>query len=240
MSTDGRPQLSELFHAALARDPSTRAAFLSEACRGDPALQSEVERLLAAHENAGSFLEAPVGAPAGVRRLSPGASVGAYSITQFIGAGGMGDIYRARDARLGRDVAIKILPASAAADAERRTRFAREAHAIAALNHPNIVTIHSVEQSEDLHFLTMELVEGKTLRELITPGGLPVDRLLQIAIPLADAIGTAHAHGIIHRDLKPANVMVTPEGRVKVLDFGLAKLTAPEPVATSVTTMPAT
>ena len=232
MSTDRPARLSELFHSALARDPSTRDAFLDEACRDDQGLRRELARLLAAQADAGSFLDAPVGAPAPVR-LEPGTRLGSYSVTAFIGAGGMGEVYRARDPRLGREVAIKLLPEDEAGDAERRARFAREARAIAALNHPNIVTIHSIEESEGRHFLTMELVQGKTLRELLPPDGLPIDRLLAMAIPLADAIGTAHVHGIVHRDLKPANVMVTPDGRVKVLDFGLAKLKAPEELSES-------
>ena len=136
----------------------------------------------------------------------------------------MGEVYRARDPRLGRDVAMKILPPAMAGDPERLRRFEQEARAAAALNHPNIVTVHSVEQADDLHFLTMELVEGDSLADRIPRDGLALDRLLEIVVPLADAVGAAHARGVVHRDLKPANVMVTPEGRVKVLDFGLAKL----------------
>jgi len=136
----------------------------------------------------------------------------------------MGEVYKARDPRLNRTVAIKVLPAVAAADLERRARFEREAQAVAALNHPNIVTIHAVEEADGVPFFTMEYVEGKTLGQVIPPRGLPLDDLLRIAIPLADAVGAAHQRGILHRDLKPANVMVTGDGRVKVLDFGLAKL----------------
>lgn len=136
----------------------------------------------------------------------------------------MGEVYLAEDTHLGRQIALKVLPPSVANDPERLARFEREARAVAALNHPNIVTLHSVEKVEDIHFLTMERVEGQTLTEQIPPGGLPLDELLQLAISLADAMATAHQHGIIHRDLKPGNVMVTPEGRLKLLDFGLAKL----------------
>jgi eukaryotic-like serine/threonine-protein kinase len=156
--------------------------------------------------------------------LSPGTSLGPYEIVSLLGMGGMGEVYRARDPRLGRDVAIKILPPAAAVDAERRSRFEREAKAVAALNHPNIVTIHAVEEAEGVPFFTMEYVEGRTLGQVIPRRGLPLDELLRIAIPLTDAVGAAHQRGILHRDLKPANVMVTPEVRVKVLDFGLAKL----------------
>lgn len=158
------------------------------------------------------------------------ATLGHYHIVRSIGAGGMGEVFLADDTRLGRSVALKVLSRSLAGDPERRGRFEREARAVAALNHPNIITIHSVEEQDGLLFLTMELVEGKTLSELIPPHGLPVDQLLQVAIPLTDAVGTAHQRGITHRDLKPANVMVTDEGRVKVLDFGLAKVREESPI----------
>jgi Tol biopolymer transport system component len=156
--------------------------------------------------------------------LSPGVRLGPYEIIGPLGAGGMGEVYKARDPRLSRDIAIKVLPEAAVADSERRTRFEREARAVAALNHPNIVTIHAVEEAGGVPFFTMEYVEGRTLGQMIPPRGLPLPDLLKIAIPLSDAVGAAHQHGILHRDLKPANVMVTAEGRVKVLDFGLAKL----------------
>jgi len=152
-----------------------------------------------------------------------GRSVDHYRVGRLIGAGGMGEVYEAEDLRLGRRVALKVLPAAVAGDAERLARFTKEARALAALNHPGIVTIYGVDQSEGEHFFTMELVEGKTLPESIPTGGLAVPRLLDIAIQLADALAAAHGKGLVHRDLKPANVMVTSEGRVKILDFGLAK-----------------
>jgi serine/threonine protein kinase/Tol biopolymer transport system component len=160
----------------------------------------------------------------GRQRAMVGTQLGHYQILQLLGKGGMGEVYLAEDTRLGRRVAIKVLSRELALDADRRERFEREARAVAALNHPNIVTIHSVEGSNGVPFLTLEFVEGKTLDGVIPDEGLPVDRLLTYAIPLADAIGAAHQRGITHRDLKPANVMVTNEGRIKVLDFGLAKL----------------
>jgi len=147
-----------------------------------------------------------------------------YEILARIGAGGMGEVYRARDGRLGRDVAVKVLPPELALDAGRRARFEREAAVVAGLNHPNIVTLHSVEEEEGLHFLTMELVEGRTLTEVVPAAGLGIEELLKLAVPLTDAVAAAHEKGIVHRDLKPANVMVDGAGRVKVLDFGLAKL----------------
>ncbi len=137
----------------------------------------------------------------------------------------MGEVYRARDARLGREVAVKVLPADMGSCPDRLARFEREARAVAGLNHPNIVTLFSVEDGDGVRFLTMELVEGQTLSALVAPGGLPLARVLDIGIALADALAAAHQKGVIHRDLKPGNVMVTRDGRVKVLDFGLAKLT---------------
>jgi Tol biopolymer transport system component len=156
--------------------------------------------------------------------VEPGQMLSHYRLAEKIGEGGMGEVYRAEDTRLGREIALKVLPSAMAADTERRARFEREAKAIAALNHPNIVTLHSVEEAEGLHFLTMELVEGKTLSELIPGQGLSLDRFFELAVALADAVSAAHERGITHRDLKPANVMVGKEGRLKVLDFGLAKL----------------
>jgi len=147
-----------------------------------------------------------------------------YQILEKIGAGGMGEVYRARDTKLDRDVAIKILPPDSARDPQHRRRFEREAKAVAALKHPNIVTIHSVEEVDGVHFITMELVEGQTLTEILPAGGLPLERFFAIAIPIADAVSCAHAHGVTHRDLKPANIMVDREQRPKILDFGLAKL----------------
>ena len=156
--------------------------------------------------------------------LAAGMRLGPYEVLAPLGAGGMGEVYRARDARLGREVAVKVLPAAVASSPDRLARFEREARTVAGLNHPNIVTLHSVEEEGGVRFLTMELVEGRSLDQVVRPGGLPAARVLELAIPLADALVAAHERGVVHRDLKPANVMVTPEGRVKVLDFGVAKL----------------
>ncbi len=152
-----------------------------------------------------------------------GKTLGHYKIVAAIGAGGMGEVYRAADAKLGRDVALKLLPQRVANDPDALARFRREARAVATLNHPNIVTIYSVEEANGTLFLTMELVEGQSLKELIAERALPVERIVEIGRALADAVEAAHEKGIVHRDLKPANVMVTTDGRVKVLDFGLAK-----------------
>src|SRR6202008_1354388 len=141
--------------------------------------------------------------------LAPGTKLGPYEIQSHIGAGGMGEVYRATDTKLGRDVALKVLPAEMAHDPERLTRFRREAKALAQLDHPNIVTIHTVEESDGIHFLTMQLVEGQTLDQLIGAGGLPLEQIVEIAGALGDALAAAHEKGIVHRDLKPANVMVS-------------------------------
>jgi serine/threonine protein kinase len=151
-----------------------------------------------------------------------GQTLGHYSILSKIGSGGMGEVYLAEDRTLGRRVALKTLPPDLAS-ADRRARFEREARTLAALNHPSIVTVYSVEEAGGVPFITMELVEGQTLSNLLPRDGLPLDRFFDIAIPLSDAVATAHQQGVVHRDLKPGNVMVTRDGRVKVLDFGLAK-----------------
>jgi TolB-like protein/Tfp pilus assembly protein PilF len=161
--------------------------------------------------------------------LFPGSQLGAYRIVGSLGAGGMGEVYRAHDPRLARDVALKVLPPDMAGDPSRLERFTREARAIAALNHPHIITIYSTEEAEGVRFLTMELVEGQSLDALIPPAGLELGRFLELALPLADALTAAHQKQITHRDLKPANVMVASDGRVKVLDFGLARVSGPLP-----------
>ena len=160
--------------------------------------------------------------------LAPSTRLGTYEILGPLGAGGMGEVYRAKDLRLGREVAVKVLPSEVASSPERLARFEREARTVAGLNHPNIVTLHSVEDEDGVRFLTMELVEGQTLSDLVTPGGLPLPRILELSIPLVDALVAAHERGVTHRDLKPANIMVTRDGRVKVLDFGLAKMAGSE------------
>ncbi len=160
--------------------------------------------------------------------LASGTRLGHYEILHALGAGGMGEVYRARDTRLGRDVALKVLPEGVAGDARRLARFEHEARTVAALNHPSIVTLFSVEDDAGLRFLTMELVEGQALDRQVTPGGLPVARVVELGLAIANALTAAHEKGVVHRDLKPGNVMLTRDGRVKVLDFGLAKLEGPQ------------
>jgi len=160
-------------------------------------------------------------------RLAPGSSLGPYEILAPLGAGGMGEVYKARDPRLGREVAIKVLPAERMADEERKRRFIQEARAASALNHPNIITIYDISQAGGVDFLVMEYVRGKTIDQLIGRHGMRVSEALRCATQIADALAKAHAAGIVHRDLKPGNLMVNEDGAVKVLDFGLAKLTEP-------------
>ncbi len=159
--------------------------------------------------------------------LSSGTRLGPYAITAQIGVGGMGEVYRARDTKLDRDVAIKVLPASLAGDPERSARFQREAKTLASLNHPNIAAIYGLEESDGIKALVMELVEGPTLADRIAQGAVPIDEALPIAKQIAEALEAAHDQGVIHRDLKPANIKLRPDGVVKVLDFGLAKALEP-------------
>src|SRR3954462_898802 len=155
--------------------------------------------------------------------LTPGSRIGTYEIISPLGAGGMGEVYRGRDTRLHRDVALKILPEAFARDPDRLVRFEREARVLASLNHPNVAQIFGLEESGDVRALVMELVDGESLDRAIPAGGLPLDRIVSIAGAIAAALASAHDKGIVHRDLKPANVMLSADGRVKVLDFGLAK-----------------
>ncbi len=230
MTPEQWQQVERLYHSALEREENQRAAFLQEACAGDEALRREVESLLANADQAKSFLESPaleVAAKGLAGEQAPslvGRQLGSHQILSLLGAGGMGEVYRARDSKLRRDVAIKVLPEAFAKDPERLARFRQEARLLASLNHPNIATIHGLEESEGVHYLVLELVEGDTLAERITQAGpVPMQDALNICRQITEALEAAHAKGVIHRDLKPANIKVTPEGRVKVLDFGLAK-----------------
>src|SRR5437868_8701680 len=163
--------------------------------------------------------------------LNQGTHLGPYEILSAIGAGGMGEVYRARDTKLGRDVALKVIPDTFALDPDRLARFQREAQVLASLNHPHIAAIYGFEDSSAIHALVLELVEGETLADRIAHGPIPIDEALPIAKQIAEALEAAHEQGIIHRDLKPANIKITPDGVVKVLDFGLAKLAHPEAAA---------
>lgn len=170
--------------------------------------------------------------------LQPGHHLGPYEILSAIGAGGMGEVYRARDSKLGRDVALKVLPQAFARDADRMARFQREAKVLASLNHPNIATIHGLEDSGSTHALVMELVEGPTLADRIRQGPIPIEEALKIAKQICDALEYAHERGIVHRDLKPANIKVTNDDAVKVLDFGLAKALEGDAASFDISTSP--
>ena len=229
-------QVERLYHAALERGAERRAAFLAEACAGDEGLRREVESLLAYEEQAEAFIESPaLEVAAKMMAEEQGATVAAgqtinqYKIISPLGAGGMGEVYLAEDTRLGRRVALKFLPALFTQDKGHLRRFEQEARAVAALSHPNVCTIHEVvETGEGRHCIVMEYVEGVTLRERIAEGRMKVGEALDVAGQVASALSAAHAAGIVHRDIKPENVMLRRDGYVKVLDFGLAKLTEKE------------
>src|SRR5262245_29819178 len=231
MTPEQWKKLDALFHEALELDKEARAAHLARVCGDDGQLREEAERLLAAHEREGDFIEAPsfaetMGPSADDLNQSPvGRRIGPYQVISMLGRGGMGEVFLAEDTRLERKVALKILPGDFTQSPDRLRRFEREAKAASALNHPNILTIHEIGESDGAHYIVSEFVEGETLRAMIERGRLDVDQAITIAEQLASALGVAHEAGIIHRDIKPENVMVRPDGLVKVLDFGLAKLT---------------
>jgi serine/threonine protein kinase/Tol biopolymer transport system component len=218
MTPERWQEVKKVLAGALERTPEQRRVHLNQACT-DPDLRREVESLIAAHEQGdGSITSTGTGAS-----LQKGVQLGHYTILTPIGSGGMGEVYRAHDPKLKRDVAIKVLPAAFVRDPERLSRFQREARLLAAPNHPNIAAIYGVEDSGATHALVMELAEGPTLTDRIHQGPIPIDEAIPIARQMAEALEYAHEHGIIHRDLKPANVKVSPDDTVKILDFGLAK-----------------
>jgi eukaryotic-like serine/threonine-protein kinase len=222
-------RIGELYHQALERPREQRAAFLDEACADDVTLRDEVASLLAADDVASGFIETPAIAVAAEhlagdhQPLANGITVGPYQVRELLGRGGMGDVYRAHDPRLGRDVALKLLPPPFARDRERLARFEREARLLAALNHPNIAAVYGIEESDGRRILVLELIDGATLEMRLAAGPIPLPEALDIASQIVEALGAAHDHGIVHRDLKPANIVIRPDGVAKVLDFGLAK-----------------
>ena len=217
-------EITGIFHDALERDAAERDAFLEAACRHDPSLRSDVDSMLVAHRDAGSFGDRPVLQHASdPKRLDPGTMIGAFRVDGLIGAGGMGEVYRATDTTLGRAVAIKVLPDSVARDTERLARLTREARVLAALNHPHIAAIYGLEQVGDVRALILELAEGMTLADAPNRRAFSIAEVMVIARQIAEALEAAHDKGIVHRDLKPGNIAITENQVVKVLDFGLAK-----------------
>ena len=218
-------RVKRIVQGALEVPEAERSGFLDQACGSDTALRAEVESLLATESD--SF---PPPALEGLTssRLTAGTRLGSYVVAERIGAGGMGEVYRARDTQLGRDVALKVLPPAFAKDAERLSRFKREARLLASLNHTNIAAIHGLEASNGVDFLVLELVPGLTLAETLKAGPLSVEDAMKVAVQITEALDAAHEKGVVHRDLKPANIKITPDDQVKVLDFGLAKATAPD------------
>jgi serine/threonine protein kinase len=223
-------QLEELFHEALGLEPKQRAAFIARARESNPQLADAVESLIAAHERPGSFIDRPaVEAVAEMTtdsqpQLKAGQIIGHYQIIAPLGKGGMGDVYLANDPKLGRKVALKLLPAEFTGSKERLLRFVQEAKAASSLNHPNIITIHEIGEAEGAHFIATEFIDGQTLKHLMALGRMKLYEILDVSIQTANALQSAHAAGIVHRDIKPENIMVRRDGYVKILDFGLAKL----------------
>lgn len=226
-------QIEEIYHAAIDQPPERRGAFLDDSCGSDGELRREVESLLRYDNSGADFIDSPpamLAAEMFARQeeksaLTEGGQISRYKIERLLGEGGMGEVYLAEDSRLGRRVALKVLPQSIVADAERLMRFEREARAASALNHPNIITIHEFGEDKGVHFIASEFVDGVTLRQKIASGVFGLTEAVDVAIQISSALSAAHDAGITHRDIKPENVMIRPDGYVKVLDFGLAKLT---------------
>ena len=230
MTPERWQQVKAIFNSAIAYRPEERSSFISQACAGDEELRSEVESLIASHEESGNFIDQPAfeiaaSLLAGERaEFTPGYTIASYEVLSFISRGGMGEVYLAEDKRLGRKVALKLLPPTFTTNDDRLRRFEQEARAASALNHPNIITIYEIRQAAGSHIIATEYVEGETLRHRLVRAPLTLSETLNIAIQVADALAAAHKAGIIHRDIKPENIMLRPAGYVKVLDFGLAKL----------------
>src|SRR6266853_4499365 len=226
--------IKEIFHAALDCEPDQLNAFLDETCAGDEVLHANVEALLASHLQAGNFIETPVASLAasivknGRADVLMGQMIGHYKISKRIGSGGMGEVYLASDISAGRKAALKLLPTQFAGDAGRMKRFQQEARAVAGLNHPNILTIYEVGADSSLRYIASELIEGETLRQRLGRESMQLSEAVEIAIQVAGALAAAHEAGVVHRDVKPENIMLRPDGYVKVLDFGIAKLAEQE------------
>ena len=223
-------QLTDIFHSAIALDATERRAYLDAACASDAGLRDEVEKLIQSHDSAGSLLESPAYERGAGLLESDGASslaghtIGPYKVVSLLGAGGMGEVYLAQDTRLGRRVALKVLPTSLAREAESVRRFQQEARAASALNHPNILAIYDIGEHAGSYYIVSELLEGQSLRDKVSDGALAPRKSVEYALQVARGLAAAHDKGIVHRDLKPENLFVTKDGQVKILDFGIAKL----------------
>ena len=234
MTPEQYQRVVELYHTALELEPEARAAFLDRACSDDVELCHNVESLLSAHDNAHNYFASPAMAVAtaviGEETMPSyvGKSINHYRVLSLLGAGGMGEVYLAEDSRLGRKVALKLLPGEFTRDADRVRRFEKEARAASALNHPNIITIHEIGQVDTTNYIVTEFVDGETLRQRMSGKRLGIGTAFEVASQIASALAAAHAAGIVHRDIKPENIMVRPDGLVKVVDFGLVKLTEPD------------
>src|SRR5215208_4423157 len=230
MTPERYQQIGEIYHSALELGPKQRVAFLAQACADDEELLREVESLIASNEQAGEFIHAPALEVAAELLttdqcdLLPGKSLGPYTILELLCTGGMGEVYLAQDSRLGRRVALKLLPDHFVTNEERLRRSRQEARAASALNHPNNITIHEIGEAETTHYIVTEFIEGETLRALLIRDRLELVKALDIATQTASALAAAHVAGIVHRDIKPENIMLRRDGYVKVLDFGIAKL----------------
>ncbi|MGH9846701.1 MAG: protein kinase domain-containing protein, partial [Blastocatellia bacterium] len=230
MTPERWQQIERLYHDALELAPEHRLAFLDRVCAGDDELRREIESLLASHDQAASFIEAPpddvvAGMMAEEQAHSMiGRTLGHYQIQSLLGAGGMGEVYRAHDTRLDRDVAVKILPEHLAGNPEALRRFEREAKAVAALSHPNILAIYDFGVEAGVSYAVTELLKGETLRERLERSPLDWREAVEVGAAIAGGLAAAHAKGIIHRDLKPANIFLTADGGVKILDFGIARI----------------
>jgi eukaryotic-like serine/threonine-protein kinase len=230
--------IEKIFRAALDQEPDHISAFLDTACEGDELLRRKVEALLASRQRAASFIEtSAVGLATRIIQNGQadslvGQTIGHYKISESIGTGGMGEVYLATDVTAGRKAALKLLPMRFTADAERLKRFQQEAHAVVALNHPNILTVYEIGEDHPIHYIASELIEGETLRQRLTRGAMQLSEAVDVAIQVASALAAAHQAGIVHRDVKPENIMLRPDGYVKVLDFGIAKLAEQEVPAT--------
>src|SRR6059036_4059891 len=226
--------IEEIFRAALDHQPDQISTFLDTACGGDEVLRRKVEALLASRQRGRGFIEtSAVGLATKIIEnrqadLLVGRTIGHYKISKRIGTGGMGDVYLATDMTAGRKAALKLLPERFTGDAERLKRFQQEAHAVVGLNHPNVLTVYEIGEDHSTHYIASELIEGETLRQRLTRGRMQLSEAVEIAIQVASALAAAHEAGIVHRDIKPENIMLRPDGYVKVLDFGIAKLAEQE------------